>query len=92
MQPGLQRALSDALDVLRAVSAWAIPRATRELERELRTGGFDTPAMKAELYARKTWLASAEDVAVLKAFSDRSRDMDDLIPDLLTYPLPEMSG
>lgn len=28
---------------------------------------------------RTVWLASAEDVAVLKAFSDRARDLDDLV-------------
>ena len=143
MHAGLQEALSSALSVLDhlglryalvgglAVSAWAIPRATRdadlwveletkstELESSLRAGGFEVPAMRAELEkfgvfrsqhlatgvfvdmfnavgplgeailarrkaarlaGREVWLASAEDVAVLKAFSDRPRDLEDLV-------------
>ena len=114
-----------------AVSAWAVPRATRdadlwvelelkrfELEAALSESGFEVPAMTEELEQfgvfrskhlatgvfvdmfnavgplgeailsrRKAgqlggqiiWLASPEDVAVLKAFSDRPRDVDDLV-------------
>lgn len=143
MQPGLRDALSAAVEVLErlglryalvgglAVSAWAVPRATRDadlwvelegkrrqLERALATSGFHVPAMseelekfgvfrsrhvvtgvfvdifnavgplgesildrrkRAELGGRETWIASVEDVAILKAFSDRPRDLDDLI-------------
>lgn len=143
MQPGLRDALRAAALVLErldlryalvgglAVSAWAVPRATRDadlwvelegkqpqLEQALVTSGFHVPAMseelerfgvfrsrhavtgvfvdifnavgplgesilarrkRAELGGHETWIASVEDVAVLKAFSDRPRDLDDLI-------------
>lgn len=114
-----------------AVSAWAMPRATRdvdlyselpdatrdELREELEKRGFDVPAMEEELQRfgvfrsrsrsgvfldifdavgplgdaildrrkrvtvgeRDIWLATAEDLAVLKAYSDRARDFYDLI-------------
>jgi len=151
MEPGLADALQRAVGVLEelhlryaivgglAVSAWAVPRATRdadlwvelgdasqELEGALRRAGFEVPAMAAELQRfgvfrsravdsgvfvdmfdaagplgeallsrRKSgkvgdhhvWLASAEDVAVLKAFSDRPRDLDDLVALLATGDL-----
>ena len=149
MRAGLQKALRSALVVLDqlglryalvgglAVSAWAVPRATRdadlwvelegrsrELEAGLRSAGFDVPALAAELEqfgvfrsrhlesgvfvdifnavgplgesilsrrkaaalgGHETWIASAEDIAVLKVFSDRPRDLDDLIA-LLRLP------
>ncbi|MCA9595877.1 MAG: hypothetical protein KC776_21330 [Myxococcales bacterium] len=151
MQPGLHEALGAALQVLHdlglryalvgglAVSAWAVPRATRDADLwvdleghendlvvELRSAGFDVPAMaeelenfgvfrsrhvatgvfidmfnavgplgksildrrkQARLGEHDTWLASAEDVAVLKAFSDRPRDLDDLVALLQVTPL-----
>lgn len=143
MQPGLRDALRAAVGALErldlryalvgglAVSAWAVPRATRnadlwvelegkqrQLERALVKSGCHVPAMseelekfgvfrsrhavtgvfvdmfnavgplgesvlarrkRAELGGHETWLASVEDLAVLKAFSDRPRDLDDLI-------------
>lgn len=149
MQAGLRDALHDVVDVLEglgmrhalvgglAVSAWALPRATRdadlwvdlegktdELEQALVAAGFEVPAMAEELEkfgvfraqhqvtgvfvdlfnavgplgeaildrrtsavvaGHTTWLASAEDIAVLKAFSDRPRDFDDLV-ELLRIP------
>ena len=42
---------------------------------------------QARLGEHDTWLASAEDVAVLKAFSDRPRDLDDLVALLQVTPL-----
>jgi predicted nucleotidyltransferase len=121
-----------------AVSAWSVPRATRDvdlyaelplgvrakLETALTERGFDVPAMAAELerfgvfrsklrrsgvfldifdatgplgesildrrvkltvQGREIWFVSAEDLAVLKAFSDRPRDSDDLVA-LLAVP------
>lgn len=114
-----------------AVSAWALPRATRDadlwvelgtrrhdLETALRSEGFDVPAMEAELTRFgvfrskdgptgvfvdifdavgplgdailahrvegrladvRVWLARADELAVLKVFSDRERDFDDLV-------------
>jgi hypothetical protein len=114
-----------------AVSAWAIPRATRDadlwveigshrpvLEGALRDAGFDVPAMEAELNrfgvfrskdeatgvfvdtfdavgplgdailehrvcgtmaGMDVWFARADDLAVLKVYSDRPRDFDDLV-------------
>ncbi len=114
-----------------AVSAWALPRATRDadlwvdlgtkhaaLEGALRDAGFHVPAMLAELgrfgvFRSKdrttgifvdifdavgplgeailehrvqgklanlvVWLARADELAILKAYSDRRRDFDDLI-------------
>lgn len=114
-----------------AVTAWAVPRATRDADlwvalgdgRErlcaaLTAGGFHVPAMDEELQRfgvfrsrhERTgvfvdifdavgplgeaiierhvllvigdvgiWLATAEDVAVLKAYSDRDRDFIDLV-------------
>ncbi len=113
-----------------AVSAWAAPRATRDVDLycelpaepdalriALEAQGFTVPAMREELQSfgvfrsrskpegvfldifdavgplgeaileRRTrvsigetavWLITAEDLAVLKAFSDRPRDFDDL--------------
>lgn len=114
-----------------AVSAWAVPRATRdadlwvelgdsrpELRAALVDHGFDVPAMDAELarfgvFRSKdtatgvfvdifdavgplgdailehrergrlgdadVWLARADELAVLKMYSDRRRDFDDLV-------------
>lgn len=114
-----------------AVSAWAVPRATRDadlwvemghargqLQDALDGAGFDVPAMETELtrfgvfrskdaatgvfvdifdavgplgeaildhrvQARlgeaDVWLARAEELAVLKMYSDRRRDFDDLV-------------
>jgi predicted nucleotidyltransferase len=114
-----------------AVSAWATPRATQDvdlyaelpdaarplLERALRERGFDVPAMEAELErfgvfrsrsqdhvfldifpavgplgeaivrrrrkatigGRALWVIAPDDLAVLKAFSDRPRDYEDLV-------------
>jgi len=115
-----------------AVSAWAAPRATRDvdlyaelqkvapslLQEKLESHGFVVPAMEEELRTygvfrcrsettgvfldvfsstgplgsaildrrvevddgeRKLWLISAEDLAILKAFSDRERDFEDLV-------------
>lgn len=114
-----------------AVSAWALPRATRDadlwvelgahrsdLERALRGTGFDVPAMAEELnrfgvFRSKdestgvfvdifdavgslgeailqhriqgrladvsVWLARADELAVLKLYSDRRRDFDDVV-------------
>lgn len=114
-----------------AVSAWATPRATQDvdlyaelpdaarllLERALRERGFDVPAMadelerfgvfrsrshnhvfldifpavgplgeaivrrrrKAKIAGRTLWVIAPEDLAILKAFSDRPRDFLDLV-------------
>jgi hypothetical protein len=115
-----------------AVSAWALPRSTRDvdlyveiptelhsrLQTELEAQGFHVPALASELgqfgvfrskhlasgvfvdifdavgplgeailerrrhlnlQARDLWLVSPEDLALLKAFSDRPRDFDDLV-------------
>lgn len=114
-----------------AVSAWALPRATRDadlwveigakrpqLESALRSGGFHVPTMEEELnkfgvFRSKdestgvfvdifdavgplgeailshrvegqlahvhVWLARADELAVLKVYSDRRRDFDDLV-------------
>ncbi|OIP36530.1 MAG: hypothetical protein AUK47_14920 [Deltaproteobacteria bacterium CG2_30_63_29] len=115
-----------------AVSTWAWPRSTRdvdlwaalpderlpELEHALMADGFEVPAMVDELRQfgvfrsrhresgvfvdifdatgplgealldrrlsgqlgqTRVWLSSPEDLAVLKAFSDRDRDFDDLV-------------
>jgi hypothetical protein len=40
---------------------------------------------KVATSGREIWFVSAEDLAVLKAFSDRPRDQDDLVT-LLTVP------
>lgn len=80
-----------------AVSAWATPRATQDvdlyaelpdatrpsLERALRERGFDVPAMRrrqrATIARRTLWVIAPEDLAILKAFSDRPRDFLDLV-------------
>lgn len=114
-----------------AVSAWATPRATQDvdlyadlpdaarplLERALRERGFDVPAMegelerfgvfrsrsqdhvfldifpaigplgeaivqrrrKAKIAGHTLWVIAPEDLAILKAFSDRPRDFVDLV-------------
>ncbi len=115
-----------------AVSAWASPRATRDvdlyadlqevapsrLQEKLESHGFVVPAMEEELRTygvfrcrsgeagvfldvfsstgplgraildrrvevddgeRKLWLISPEDLAILKAFSERERDFEDLV-------------
>ena len=114
-----------------AVSAWATPRATGDadlyaelpeqarsgLERELRSRGFDVPAMAEELErfgvfrsrsragifldifdsagplgeaildrrreidieGRKVWTIAPEELVVLKLFSERGRDFDDVV-------------
>lgn len=114
-----------------AVSAWATPRATQDVDlyadlpdavrpalaRALRERHFDVPAMDLELEqfgvfrsrsadrvfldifpsvgplgeailrrrraatiaGRTLWITAPEDLAVLKAFSDRQRDFDDLV-------------
>jgi len=115
-----------------AVSVWAIPRATRDVDlyadlkdsqrqnvqKELEDHGFEVPAMAAELEqygvfrsrsrrdgvfldifsavgplgqaildrrqrimleGRAIWLISPEDLVLLKAFSERERDFEDLV-------------
>lgn len=114
-----------------AVSAWALPRATRDadlwvelghrrsaLEAALKDAGFDVPAMEQELTKfgvfRSTdettgvfidifdavgtlgeailehriraklgdadvWLARADELAILKLYSERTRDFDDVV-------------
>ena len=114
-----------------AVSAWALPRATRDadlwvelgdqraqLEAALGSAGFDVPAMEGELNKFgvfrskdmatgvfvdifdavgplgdailshrvegqladvRVWLARADELAVLKVYSERRRDFDDLV-------------
>jgi uncharacterized nucleotidyltransferase DUF6036 len=143
MIPELERTLLAGIRVLEsldltyaivgglAVSTWAVPRATRDvdvyaelpnaarphLQERLLAVGFDVPAMEAELEhfgvfrSRSTggvfldvfdavgplgsslltrrrsvklgdhdlWLAAPDDVAILKAFSDRPRDFEDLV-------------
>lgn len=124
-----------------AVSAWALPRSTRDvdlyaeipanlhaiLKRELEAHGFHVPALAAELQQfgvfrskhlasgvfvdifdavgplgeailerrrclkvrdRDLWIVSPEDLALLKAFSDRPRDFDDLVTLLAHQGLP----
>lgn len=124
---GLKYALVGGL----AIGAWSIPRATRDvdlyvempsksrqlLQQELRSRGFDVPAMEEELSSfgvfrsrsregvfldifdaagplgeailsrrkqasllgRELWIVSPDDLALLKMFSDRARDFDDLV-------------
>lgn len=143
MKSKLHRALLSGIDALEsaklsyaivgglAVSAWATPRATQDvdlyaelpdaahsaLERALRDRGFDVPAMegelerfgvfrsrsrdhvfldifpavgplgeailarrrKARIAGRTLWVIAPEDLALLKAFSDRPRDFLDLV-------------
>lgn len=126
-----------------AVSAWAVPRATREpdlwvemgdgrseLEDALDAAGFDVPAMEAELTRfgvfrsndktagvfvdifdaagplgaaildnrvqgrvgdADAWIARAEELAVLKMYSDRRRDFDDLVALLRQADVDESS-
>jgi len=115
-----------------AVSAWALPRSTRDvdlyveiptssqsdLQVQLEAQGFHVPALAAELQqfgvfrskhltsgvfvdifdavgplgesilerrrhldvdSHELWIATPEDLALLKAFSDRPRDFDDLV-------------
>jgi predicted nucleotidyltransferase len=115
-----------------AVSAWALPRSTRDvdlyveiptplhsdLQEQLEAQGFHVPALAAELQqfgvfrskhltsgvfvdifdavgplgesilerrrhldvdSHELWVVSPEDLALLKAFSDRPRDFDDLV-------------
>jgi predicted nucleotidyltransferase len=142
--PDVEAALLDGLDVLDslglrhavvgglAVSAWAIPRATRDvdlyadlplsardqLQARLEARGFHVPAMSEELATfgvfrsratksgtfldifdavgplgdqilsrrrravlagRSLWLVAPEDLVLLKAFSERARDFEDLV-------------
>lgn len=144
MNPHLDKVLESAIAALDgagvrwalvgglAVSAWATPRATRDvdlyaelqevapslLQEKLESHGFIVPAMEEELQTygvfrcrsrtagvfldvfssigplgaaildrrvevddgtRRLWLISAEDLAILKAFSERDRDFQDLV-------------
>ncbi|HMU40713.1 MAG TPA: nucleotidyltransferase [Pseudomonadota bacterium] len=140
----VERALLDGISALEAldvryaivgglaVSVWAMPRATRDVDlyadldpakkpqvqRALETHGFEVPAMSEELEqfgvfrsrsrdhgifldifsatgplgqaildrrrcitleGRAVWLISPEDLILLKAFSERERDFEDLV-------------
>lgn len=144
MTPDVEQALLEGAGVLEslglryavvgglAVSAWATPRATRDVDlyadlpeslrpavqRELEARGFHVPAMAEELQrygvfrsravssgtfldvfdatgplgemilgrrrrltleGRTLWLVSPDDLVLLKAFSERARDFDDLV-------------
>ena len=72
-----------------AVGAWGVNRSTRDadlyaelpeaerpaLQRAMERRGFHVPAMDEEL----VWFIAPEDLAVLKAFSERPRDFEDLV-------------
>jgi predicted nucleotidyltransferase len=144
MTPEVRRTLLEGIEVLEkldlryaivgglAVSTWAVPRSTKDVDlyaelpsvvqpkvkAELQARGFHVPAMTEELQkfgvfrsklliddtfldifdavgplgetilerrkklivgGRPLWFVAPEDLALLKAFSDRDRDFDDLV-------------
>jgi hypothetical protein len=91
MMPRVQRALFEgvaALDQLGiryavigglAVGVWALPRATRDVDLYA-VGPLGEAILdrrrRMTTEGRDIWFASAEDLTLLKVFSDRPRDLD----------------